>query len=272
MALCLKRTPYPWPYSIIERVAFPIMPSIIAPSGRHRFRRSFGYVLRAGLLASPLLLSAAPSHAATVTKTFTGFSDVFAPANWKGVSASDGSGSMNATTMTLKATDSTPSGTYQFTFDTALNEGALNAAAPGAGFTFSGGTYSFDWTWSFADGPVTKPKLGLIYPLTTFNGVNTPVQLWTYNGGDTSNAASYTTTGSSSALVSSGNTFGFRLASTITGDFFQDSVATITNFKFDAVYTDVPGPLPVAGAAAGFAWSRRLRRRLKQAAATSVSV
>lgn len=248
------------------------MPSIIAPSGRHRFRRSFGYVLRAGLLASPLLLSAAPSHAATVTKTFTGFTDVFAPANWQGVQASDGSGSLSATTMQLNATDSTPSGTYQFTFNTAANDAKLIAAAPGAGYKFVGGTYSFDWTWSFANGPATKPKLGLIYPLTTFNGTDTPVQLWTYNGGDTSLASSYTTTGSSSALVTSGNTFGFRLASTITGDFFQDSVATITNFKFDAVYTDVPGPLPVAGAAVGFAWSRRLRRRLKQAAATSVSV
>jgi len=248
------------------------MLSITAQSGCHQLRRSFGHAFRSALLASPLLIAASPSHAGTVTKTFSNFTDVFAPSSWNGAKASDGSGSMNSTTMTLNATDSTPSGTYQFTFDTAVNNAKLNAAGPGANYTFISGTYSFDWAWSFAGGPATKPKLGLVYPFTTFDGVNTPVQLWTYNGGDASVAASYTTTGSGSGVVSPGNTFGFRLASTITGDFFQDSVATITNFKFDAVYTDVPGPLPVAGAAAGFAWSRRLRRRLKQAATTSVSV
>jgi hypothetical protein len=36
----------------------------------------------------------------------------------------------------------------------------------------------------------------------------------------------------------------------------------ISNFKVAAEY-EVPGPLPLAGAAAAFAWSRKLRNRLK---------
>jgi hypothetical protein len=42
-------------------------------------------------------------------------------------------------------------------------------------------------------------------------------------------------------------------------------VGTISDFKFEAYYEDVPGPLPIVGAAAAFAWSRKLRNRLKPA-------
>ena len=45
----------------------------------------------------------------------------------------------------------------------------------------------------------------------------------------------------------------------------SNATATISNFVFTATYETVPGPLPLAGAAAAFAWSRRLRRRLKTA-------
>jgi hypothetical protein len=39
-----------------------------------------------------------------------------------------------------------------------------------------------------------------------------------------------------------------------------DTATRIESFSFD----EVPGPLPVLGAAAAFGWSRRLRRKLKQ--------
>jgi hypothetical protein len=36
------------------------------------------------------------------------------------------------------------------------------------------------------------------------------------------------------------------------------------NFTFQAQFSPVPGPLPLLGAAAGFSFTRRLRRRVKQ--------
>jgi hypothetical protein len=55
-------------------------------------------------------------------------------------------------------------------------------------------------------------------------------------------------------------TFGFRVSTTDNiGDF---GVLSITNFTATPTNaSEVPAPLPLAGAAAGFSWSRRLRRR-----------
>jgi len=65
-----------------------------------------------------------------------------------------------------------------------------------------------------------------------------------------------------SLLLASGASFGFRV---ITSDNVGNSgILSITNFSATPVTTpaSVPGPLPLAGGLAAFAWSRRLRCRL----------
>jgi hypothetical protein len=228
-----------------------------------------GIALKAAVATLPLSVGVffAPAEAA-ITKAFTNFTDVFAPSNWSPTKEGDGVGSLTETVMTLTAGDSTPAGSYQYSFNTNLLNSSPPPSPSSLPLEFVSGTYSFDWTWSFANGPATKPTLGLIYPFVTFDGVNRSEPLWTFNGVDASSATSYITAGNATASVSQGNPFGFALSSTITGDFFQDSIATITNFQFTATYVEVPGPLPIAGAAAGFAWSRRIRRRLKAVASS----
>ncbi len=64
----------------------------------------------------------------------------------------------------------------------------------------------------------------------------------------------------SSIALNAGESFGFRVTTTDNvGDY---GVLSITGFEA----TDVPGPLPLAGGAAAFGWSRRLRRRIRQTA------
>lgn len=80
-------------------------------------------------------------------------------------------------------------------------------------------------------------------------------------------AAGATDTGTvTNQSVRAGDVFGFTNVR-----FFPSgagiATGTISNFQFIAEYAAVPGPLPIAGAMAGFAWSRKLRRRLKSAQA-----
>jgi hypothetical protein len=216
---------------------------------------------KAAILASPLALSlvASPAEAA-LSKTFTGFTDVFAPANWTPTKTGDGSGSLDSTTMTLTATDSNPSGGFQYRFNTAK----LSTTVPAGAVSFKSGTATFDWTWTFTAGTP-----GLIYPFQSFVGTDPPATLWTFNGPSSTEPGDYTLSGTSTVNVAAGETFGFRISSQFSGNLFPDSTGTITNFVFNADYNPVPGPLPVAGAAAGFAWSRKLRRRLKAAKASA---
>jgi hypothetical protein len=68
----------------------------------------------------------------------------------------------------------------------------------------------------------------------------------------------------SSLLVASGASFGFRV---ITSDNVGNSgILSITNFSAKPVTNpaSVPGPLPLAGGVAAFAWSRRLRSRVRE--------
>ena len=160
--------------------------------------------------------------------------------------------------MTLGVPGTTTGATGQYLFNTSV----LNTYAPSSGFTFKSGTLSFDWTWTFANG-----SSGTNYPFSYSVGTVTTGPIFTYNGGGTDNPANYVTSGTISGVsVSSADSqFGFKLNTTLGSPFFGAATATISNLTLNATYTDVPGPLPVAGAAAGFAWSRKLRRRLKTA-------
>jgi hypothetical protein len=67
-----------------------------------------------------------------------------------------------------------------------------------------------------------------------------------------------------SLLLATGDSFGFRVT---TSDNVGDlGILSITNFHatpFSSTSTSVPGPLPLAGGAAAFAFSRGLRRRIR---------
>lgn len=240
----------------------------------YRLRSAPRRFAKAAVLATPVLAAAllAPAKAAptpgTFTRTFNGFTDAFAPAEWSKQVKNDGTGTVTSTTMTITATDTSPNGggaQFQFGptskldtwFDSSWNAQLTNYTTD-ANWEFTTGKATFDWSWSVPSGTP-----GVIYPFDTFIGTQTPNNLWTFNGGDISSPASYTTSGSGSLDIVTPDSFGFRMLSSVGGNFFGDGVATISNFTFEANYIYVPGPLPAAAAVAGFAWSRKLRRRLK---------
>lgn len=139
----------------------------------------------------------------------------------------------------------------------------LNSDKPEGAIAFTKGTYSFNWSWTFTD-----PAIGVSFPFGPVVGVGQVNNLALYND-PTKNPllpSSYETSGTYTGTVKAGDLFGFGLISSNPST-WQTGIATgtITNFQFIAEYSEVPGPLPLAGAAAGFAWSRRLRRRLKTA-------
>jgi hypothetical protein len=49
----------------------------------------------------------------------------------------------------------------------------------------------------------------------------------------------------------------------IASDFEGELDYWMQSIEFEAISSDVPGPLPILGAASAFAWSRRARRRIK---------
>lgn len=233
--------------------------------------------LKTALVAAPILLGATPSYA-TVTQVFNGFTGVFAPINWSSSRQGTGTtqfgtggtidpnnppfvaGGSPPTTMKFTVNGASTPSAGQFTFNTAQLATALT---PPDNYYYARGEFSFNWTWTFANG-----TLGSGNPFTYFADTNIATNLWTYTGSlnilDATNPANYTTSGTTpSVSVASGNVFGFRLASASSSPFYGLAEATISNFTFTAYFEEVPGPLPLAGAAAGFAWSRRLRKRLK---------
>ena len=217
--------------------------------------------LQAALIAVPVLLSAAPSEAAgaTVKTTVNGFTGSFAPSNWNRTPTSPGAG--NSSTFTDSNTKLTlvknAQNTTRVSGNVDITESLFAALAPYQGvgkilaWTASG---SYTWTttnnakFTFgvdsnnsSDTPLNtvSPKSGtflvgnsFISPLPDFDPAN-PDNL----------DFSIVRVGSSAAVTGTG---------------------VISNFQFIAEY-DVPGPLPVVGAAAAFAWSRRLRKRLNSA-------
>jgi len=229
---------------------------------------------KTAVVAAPLAAAAlfAPAQATTLQRTFTGFSGAFAPNQWTKNVVNDGTGTLTSTTMTIKATDANPNGggaQYTFTPSSRLDSFADPAWPAPVGnqyYEFVSGTASFSWNWVWPTGQAN----GNTYPLQTFVGSNTPETLWTFNGstiGELSDYSKYTTSGTASFNVSTPDGFGFRMFGNTGGNFQADATATITNFQFVANYRLVPGPLPAAAAVAGFAWSRRLRRRLQAAGA-----
>jgi len=204
--------------------------------------------LQAALIAAPVLLAAAPSEAATVKTTIHGFTDSFAPANWV---LTNGGNSNNIVTITpglihifkTNANNSTPLASR------VIDDDLVNALRPGGAGDFVGwkatGKYTFTGTnlGRLAFEALSNENTTSLGPVASF----TPFSIEgsgpnPADGVDSLDFIIRRDRNSSAALG--------------TGD--------ISHFKFQAEY-EVPGPLPVVGAAAAFAWSRRLRKRLNSA-------
>ena len=76
----------------------------------------------------------------------------------------------------------------------------------------------------------------------------------------TSDGGGLTQSGSASFSVLSGDVFGFR--QNTWDSIFGRASTTISNFNGPTAAASVPGPLPILGVGAAFAYSRRLRRRI----------
>jgi hypothetical protein len=148
--------------------------------------------------------------------------------------------------------------TADYAFNTTAFETTYKpAAAGGRAVKFLGGTLTYDWTWS---APISANP-GQAADFNFESKVNSAVAT------EFSPASGTSASGSSGATLDSSDTFGFqhsRVGSTAS----RAATGTISNFTFVADYVTVPGPLPLAGAAAAFAWSRRLRQRLKSSQAS----
>jgi hypothetical protein len=214
--------------------------------------------IKAGLIAGPILFAAAPSHAAsTVTKTFTGFTEAFAPSNWALTQTGSGAATVTGTNITLSRPVNAGTTAAVFTTTTAL----LDAFKPTNAITFLFGSPSFTWEWQTS---VNMNATALArYQFSPQVGGNVSPLKWNPQTTATANQV-YTGSVDPLTVVSPGQTFGFSHIKTAGGS-AATTTGTITAFTFEAVYSAVPGPLPLAAAAAGFAWSRKLRRRLKTA-------
>ena len=214
--------------------------------------------IKAGLIAGPILFAAAPSHAATtVTKTFTGFTEAFAPSNWALTQTGSGAATVTGTNITLSRPVTAGTTAAVFTTTTAL----LDAFKPTNAITFLYGSPSFTWEWQTSTG-MSSTALARYQFSAQVGGSLSPIK-W---NPQTTAIANQVYSGNVSPLtvLNPGQTFGFSHIKTAGGS-AATTTGTISSFTFDAVYSAVPGPLPLAAAAAGFAWSRKLRRRLKTA-------
>lgn len=219
--------------------------------------------IQAAIIASPIFFAVAPSQAATLTKTFNGFTEAFAPVEWFTSTSVGGTATFTPTHLTLvrqKNTGSTPVVSYNVTKN--LLE---SFKPPGVGAVrFLSGVYSYNWhitsntsnngglgAYNFSQTETGQTSIKLAYPASP---PTVPVNV--ADG-----------TGANIATLVDNSKFGWFLTKTnnVGSPDPSDATATINDFVFTATYETVPGPLPLVGAAVAFAWTRGLRRRLKSA-------
>lgn len=222
---------------------------------RHR-RLASRSGLSVALIAACLLPAA--SHAG-------GFSGSFAPANWSIVNTTDGT-----VDQTLVGAGTPPQYTCLEVNDVACAEtidatnGSVDVVGSITGFSGGGsGNTLRTTTWSVTNGAQAS-LLSFDWALAT-NATDATNQSASYLIGATEIFLS-SLNGNSGSLsnisLAAGETFGFRVTtSDNTGD---SGVLSITNFTATSAPASVPGPLPLAGGAAAFCWSRRLRGRLRK--------
>jgi hypothetical protein len=233
--------------------------------GSVRFSSLALKAVQAALIAAPVVLAVAPSQAGTRVITAKGFTGDFAAANWFGLVNGGGQAVFTADTLSLqKPATSSGQSTRQLTITQALVDNLKSPAAYGDSLSFQSATVSFNWVYSVANGATANQfSFNAVGPYTTPN--NNPVvggaPLNKLNVGGTSPESGG---GTSPVTLAVGDTFGVQLArngGVPTGAPGEADVL-ISDFEFAATY-EVPGPLPILGAGAAFAWSRKLRNRLK---------
>ena len=176
------------------------------------------------LAGATLGLAANPAQALTL------FAGYYAPANWTQSIQPDGSINTGGAPANITLTGADNGGGNKNT--------DFTIAAP------SGGTVSFNWSFSTADIPAYDDFGYLL------NGAFTQL---------TDNSGAQTQSGSASFSVLAGDLFGFRQNSE--DSIFGRASTTISLFN-GPVAASVPGPLPLLGAGAAFGWSRQLRKRI----------
>jgi hypothetical protein len=224
--------------------------------------------LQAALIAAPVLLAAAPSEAITVKTTVNGFTGEFASGKWSVDPSTPGTNTsavVNGSAITLFK--SLASGGTASAFRT-LNDGVWDALRPkGAGRILSWkATGLYDFTKA---GSNTSQNTNSRYtftsretpsgaPLNLLAGAASNIVDANFTLGESYFETPYTESDPSQVRFSLGRAGSSGNVSN------ANATGVIDNFQFVAEY-DVPGPLPVVGAAAAFAWSRRLRKRLNSA-------
>ena len=194
-----------------------------------------------------------------------GFSGSFDPANWSIVNTTAGSVDQ---TLTSSGSPPVTSAAYYCgnsnqvacarTID--ATNGAVQVVGSVDAFNGGGtGNTARTTTWTVTNGAQSSSLMFSWAFATLPNESATNQSAWYLVG---TNATQITASGGGSGSVSNVSlapfeTFGFRVS---TADNISDyGVLSITDFM--ATPTEVPAPLPLAGAAATFHWSRRLRRR-----------
>ena len=187
-------------------------------------------LMTAGLASATLVLAASPAQA------LTQFAGDYAPGNWTQTIGGDGSIDTSGApaSIILRGADDDSGNDVNTDF---------TIAAPTAG------TVSFDWNYSTLDTISEFDPFGYL-----LNGAFTQL---------TNNGGGLTQSGSASFSVLSGDVFGFR-QNTIDSCCGKAST-TISNFNGPTAPASVPGPLPILGVGAAFAYGRRLRRRINLA-------
>lgn len=187
--------------------------------------------MTAGLASATLGLAASPAQA------LTQFAGDYAPGNWTQSIGGDGSIDTSGAPSSIILNGANDSSNNRANTD-------FTIAAPTAG------TVSFAWNFSTADrdGPYYDPFGYLLG--TSFT------QLTSDGGGSTQS-------GFISFSVLTGEVFGFRQYSR--DSYGGRASTTISNFNGPTAPASVPGPLPILGVGAAFAYSRRLRRRINLA-------
>jgi len=244
------------------------MKSLLVSGVLERRKSLLTTALKAAVVAVPVLLSAAPSQAAIVSKTFTGFSGPFDPLNWVGTAPDS---TTNTLTLAKSAALGTTSSVWALTTTGTNTLGQLISARPSnAKAIFLGGEFTYDWSWTPSGtltGDVGNTATRNAFQFTVINN-GTVAQTLPISG---ARAGGVPVSGSSAnpagTIFGQGDNLQFSLARTpkVLASTTVSSTGTISNFAFKAFYEEVPGPLPLAGAAAAFAWSRRMRQRLNSA-------
>ncbi|NQW39484.1 MAG: PEP-CTERM sorting domain-containing protein [Cyanobacteria bacterium] len=184
--------------------------------------------MTAGLASATLGLAASPAQA------LTQFAGDYAPTNWTQSIGGDGSIDTSGAPVSIILRGSDDSSGGQNT--------DFTIAAPTAG------TVSFAWNYSTAELNSAYDVFGYL-----LNGAFTQLTL----NGITNQS------GTTSFSVLTGDVFGFR--QNTQDSLFGRASTTISNFNGPTAPASVPGPLPILGVGATFAYSRRLRRRINLA-------